>query len=161
MEECEGGQSEEETDLEQAYDSLEIVKQTALDHFNAILQNAQRLAVEAKKDKSQKCQRKYNGKLSRTLLQRKKHQEDLAHKGFLSVSEFMAHVDDQAKKKACLGELVRLTLEASKSEESGPEVGHKQDSKSEKSVPDLLITAALESKCVCQVHHRELLMLRD
>ena len=117
--------------------------------------------MEAEKDKSRKRPRKYNGKSSRTLLRHKKHQEDLACKGFLSVSEFMAHVDDQAKKKARIEELIRLTLKASESEESGPEVGHEQDSRSEKSVPDLLITTALESKCVCQVHHRELLMLRD
>jgi hypothetical protein len=117
--------------------------------------------VEAEKDKSRKRPKKYNGKSSRTLLRHKKRREDLASKGFLPVFEFMAHVNDKAKKKARLEELVRLTLEASESEESGPEVGHEQDSKSEKSVPDLLITAALESKRACQVRHRELLMLRD
>jgi hypothetical protein len=40
-----------ETDIREPYDGPEIVEQTALDHFNAILQKAQRLAAEAEKEK--------------------------------------------------------------------------------------------------------------
>ena len=46
--ECEGGQ---ETEFEETFDGLEIVKQSALDHFNAILQKAQNLAEEAERKK--------------------------------------------------------------------------------------------------------------
>ncbi len=41
---------DEETDLEEPYDDIEIVEQTALDHFNAVLMKAQRLAVKAEKN---------------------------------------------------------------------------------------------------------------
>jgi len=40
LEECKGGQWEEEMDLEDPYNDPEIVEQSALNHFNAILQKA-------------------------------------------------------------------------------------------------------------------------
>jgi len=40
VEECDSGQQEEEMDFEEPFCGLEIVEQSALDHFNAILQKA-------------------------------------------------------------------------------------------------------------------------
>ena len=71
------GQGEEETNLEKQYDGLEIVEQSALDHFNSILQKAQKLAAKAEKNKSQKRPKRYEGKSKRTLKRRKKCGEDL------------------------------------------------------------------------------------
>jgi len=42
---------EEEPDLEESDDGLEIVEQSALDHFNAVLQEAQKLAAKAEREK--------------------------------------------------------------------------------------------------------------
>src|SRR6266566_9082563 len=58
VEECEGGQGEEETDIKDPYDGLEIVEQLELDHFNAILQKAQKLAMEAQGERPQKRPRR-------------------------------------------------------------------------------------------------------
>jgi hypothetical protein len=40
----------EETDLEKPCYGLEIVEQSALDHFNAVLQKAQELAAKAERE---------------------------------------------------------------------------------------------------------------
>jgi hypothetical protein len=48
------GQREKKTNLEKQYDSFKIVEQSALDHFNSILQKAQKLAAKAEKNNSQK-----------------------------------------------------------------------------------------------------------
>ena len=51
-EECESGQKEEETNLDNQYDGdIEIVEQSELDHFNAILQKAQTLAAKKEREK--------------------------------------------------------------------------------------------------------------
>ena len=48
----EGGQEELEANFEELYKGVEIVEQSALDHFNAILQKAQCLAAQAAKNNS-------------------------------------------------------------------------------------------------------------
>jgi len=53
--------------LEEPYYGLEIMEQSELDHFNAVLQKAQKLAAKAERENPQKCPRKYNGKSKRTL----------------------------------------------------------------------------------------------
>ena len=51
-EKCESGQGKEETNLDNSYDGdIEIVKQSELDHFNAILQKAQTLAAKKEREK--------------------------------------------------------------------------------------------------------------
>jgi hypothetical protein len=47
VDECKGGQEEVKMIIEEPYTDLEIVEQSALDHFNSILLKAQRLAVTA------------------------------------------------------------------------------------------------------------------
>ena len=119
VEECEGGQTEEETDLD---DGLEIVEQSALNHFSAILQKAQSLAAEAEKKNPRKRPKRYTGKSEKTLKRRKKHREDLAKKGYLSVFEFIAHVKESAKKKEHMKQLVASATKCGHvSEESEPE----------------------------------------
>ena len=49
VEEHEGGQEDKETEFYALYNGLEIVKQSALDQFNYILLNAQRIAAEAER----------------------------------------------------------------------------------------------------------------
>ena len=72
VEKCGGGQGKEDTDIEELYDDgPKIVKQSELDHFNTILQKAQRIAAEA--EKSQKHPKKYNGKSKRTLKRHKRY----------------------------------------------------------------------------------------
>jgi hypothetical protein len=51
---CEGGQGEEEADIREPYGGPEIVEQSVLDHFNDVLQKAQRLAREAEREKPRK-----------------------------------------------------------------------------------------------------------
>ena len=48
------GQSIDERNLEDPCSGLEIVEQSKLDHFNAILKEAQRVAVKAEREKSRK-----------------------------------------------------------------------------------------------------------
>ena len=149
VKECEGGQREEETDLEEPYDDLEIVEQSALDHFNTVLQKAQSLAAKAEREKSRKRPRRYTGKSKRTLKQHKKCQEDLAKQGYLPVFEFMAHVEAVSKKKKHIEMVVTRAVESEPvSEESAPE-----SSKSD--------TEDLMSKRVGQVCHKKLLIHRD
>jgi hypothetical protein len=155
VEQCEGGQSEEETDLEETHDSLEIVEQSALDHFNNILLKAQELAANAEREKPRKRPKRYDGKSKRTLRRRKKLQEDLRKKGYPSLFDFMARAEDKAKKKARLERLVTMAserpeqLEVSESEES------------EGSAPEELDTGALVSEHTGQVRRKQLLMHRD
>jgi 5-methylcytosine-specific restriction endonuclease McrA len=70
--------------------SVEVVEETALEHFSAILQQAQQLAMKAEKDQhaSRKRPVYYTGKSKRTEYRRKKARRDLATKGFLSLQEF-------------------------------------------------------------------------
>src|SRR5260221_11395018 len=65
--EWEGGQMEEEINVD---DCLEIVEQSALDHFSAVLQEAQRAAAKAEKENPQKCPKRYDSTSKRTLKRR-------------------------------------------------------------------------------------------
>ena len=130
----------EETDSEEPCHGLEIVEQSELDHFSAVLQKAQELAAEAERKKTGKRPRHYDGKSKRTLKRHKKKQEALAAQGYLSVFDFMAHVEEKAKKKKRLEQLVTRALESKQvSKESAP-----------------LDTEALVSKHVGQVRCRNL-----
>jgi hypothetical protein len=129
-----------ETDFEEPYNGLEIVEQSELDHFNAILQEAQRLAAKAEKDKPRKRPKIYYGNSKRTLKRQKNYQEDLAKQGQLSLFGYMAHMENKVKERAHLERLVARTLESEQ-------------------VSDLESEAeALVSERVNQVRRRELLM---
>jgi hypothetical protein len=87
------------------------------------LQKAQILAAKAEKEKPRKRPKRYSGKSERTQRRHRKRQEDLAKQGQRSVFDFMAHVKNNAKKKARLEQLVTRTLECEEvpdSEESAP-----------------------------------------
>jgi len=118
----EAGQGEEEINLEKQYDGLEIVKQSALDHFNSILQKAQKLAAKVERDGLQKWPKRYEGKSKRTLKWCKKCWEDLAKKDFLLVFEFMAVIKEKAQKKAHMEQFVARIMESKQVlEKSAPE----------------------------------------
>jgi hypothetical protein len=97
VEVCEGDLTEEGSDLEDPCHGLEIVEQSALDHFHAVLQKAQRLAAEAENVEPGKHKRKRDGKSERTLRRHTKRREDLAKQGYLSVFDFIAHVKEKRK----------------------------------------------------------------
>lgn len=127
---AEGDQWEKEIDLDDpSDDDLEIVEQSELDHFCAILQKAQRLAADAEREttKSRKRPRKYDGKSKRTLKRREKEQERLEKEGQLSVFGFMARMKERADQRAHMEQLVTSTLKSRQeedvSEESAVEVG--------------------------------------
>jgi hypothetical protein len=73
VDECEGSQEEVEIIIEEPYTDLEIVKQSALDHFNSILLKAQKLAAEAERRNPWKRPKRYDGKSKKTLKQQKKY----------------------------------------------------------------------------------------
>ena len=98
VEECKDGQREEETDIEEPYD-LEIVKQSAFDHFNATLQRAQRLAAQAEKENTWKHPRRYSGKSKRTLKRHIKVKENHTKMEFLPLFEFLAQMKKRALEK--------------------------------------------------------------
>ena len=141
VEECEGGQGEEETDFEEPYVEPEIVEQSALKHFNAVLQEAQRLAAAAEREKPWKHPKWYQGNSKRTQKRHKKYQEDLAKQGYFSVFKFLALVKERAQKKAL------KQGQASESEESAPE-----ELGTEISI--------VRSKHVGQVHRKEVLIYK-
>ena len=145
VEECGGGQGEEETDIEELYDDgPEIVEQSELDHFNTILQKAQRIAAEA--GKSQKRPKKYNGKSERTLKRHKRYQEELAKQGYLPVFEFIACSKEKARKREHMEQLVARARVTEIEQESKESASEEVDTK------DLM------SECAGQVRHRNLLM---
>ena len=137
---CEGGQREEEIDIEEPCYDLEIVEQTALEHFNAVLQKAQEVAAEAEKKNPRKRPRKYTGKSDKTLRRHKKRREDLAKQGFLPVFDFIARM----KERKQLGGAIAGTSESEQA--------------SQESAPEVLDTEALVSKRVGQVRRRSVLM---
>jgi hypothetical protein len=113
-----GGQGEEETDFEEPYDGLEIAEQTALDHFNAILQKAQILATKAEKDKPRKRPRRYSGKSQRTLKRQKDRREALAKQGQLSLFGYMSYMKNKAMEKKPLEQPMTRTSEGEQISES-------------------------------------------
>lgn len=148
-----GGQLEEGTDLEEAEepeDGFEIVEISALDHFSTILREAQRVATKAEEEKLRKCPHWYSGNSKRTLKRRKKVREDLAKQGYLSVFDFIAHVDaKEAAKK----------VQTTQKEHVAASVIEIEDSpKSEESAPEVLGIEDLASKRRGQVCRRNVLM---
>ena len=133
-------------DLKEQYNGLEIAEQFALDHFNAILKEAQRAIAEADKKNPQKCPRKYKGNSKRTLKWHRKNQENLSKQGYLSVFDFMAYVKKTTEKRSHLEQLV---ARASESE---------QVIELKESAPEELDTEGLVSEHMDQVHCRDLLM---
>jgi hypothetical protein len=136
-EEYESSQGEEdsETGFNNPYDDdLEIVEQSALDHFNSILQKAQSLAAKAEIEKPRKRPKRYKGNSERTLKRRKKEQEEFKRQGYGDLSMFGFHV---APKKA-------------REREQAPEESAPEDS-----------DTSSVSECVGQVRHREVLIRRD
>ena len=74
-------------------DGPEITEQSELDHFSAILQHAQKLAIQLEKEKEKSRKRKtprhYTGNSLKTSYRRKKAKLQLAEKGFLGVFEYL------------------------------------------------------------------------
>ncbi len=134
----------EETEVEEPHGCLEIVEQSELDHFSSILQKAQALAAEAERKKPHKHLKRYDGKSTRTLKQQKNFREDLAKQGYLPVFEFMAHMEETAKKRAHMEQLVTRAVE--------------NEQVLEESAPEELDTEDLVSKRTRQVHHQGSLM---
>ena len=142
----------------ESFDCLEIIEQSALNHFTAVLQEVQRIAAEAVKNQPQKRPKKYDGKLARTLKRRKKHKEDLAKQGFFSVFEFIAQVDNKAKKKAHLEQLVAKALEGEQELEESEQESEESVQVLEESMHEELDTRALISKCMGQMHYQVVLI---
>jgi hypothetical protein len=80
----------------------DIIEESELDWFNAILQKAQQVSAQKERERRQTCKqpRTYSGKSERTLKRHKQFKENLEKKGFLSVFDFIAFT----KKKTHLPE---------------------------------------------------------
>ncbi|KAH9038697.1 hypothetical protein EDB85DRAFT_1887750 [Lactarius pseudohatsudake] len=74
-------------------DGPEISEQSELEHFSAVLQHAQQIAVQLEEEKERSRKRKtpkyYNGKSLRTSYRHKKARLQLAEKGFIGVFEYI------------------------------------------------------------------------
>jgi hypothetical protein len=74
---------------------LEIAEQSELEHFSAVLQRAQKIAIQLEKDKdklrTRKCKtpRQYTGNSLKTKYRHKKARLQLAEKGFIGVFEYL------------------------------------------------------------------------
>ena len=112
------GQSIDEINLEDPCSGLEIVEQSKLDHFNAILKEAQRVAVKAEREKSRKRPKTYDGKSKRTLKRHKKHREDLARQGYLPVFDFIARMKEMSNQRTWMEQMAATALESEDSEEA-------------------------------------------
>ena len=97
-----GRSSDKETNLQDNCDGPEIIELSKLDHFVSVLQEAQRVAVEAQREKDkQRTRPKTYTRKSRTSSWRyKKHQDDLMKQGYLPVFDFISHVKKKNKHKA-------------------------------------------------------------
>jgi hypothetical protein len=92
VEDCDDNQGEggDETVSD---DDLEIVEQSALDRFSAILQKAQKTAAEAERQKkSKKRPKTYDGNSDRTKRRNTKKGKDHEKNGYLSVFGYMAYI---------------------------------------------------------------------
>ena len=79
--------------------------------------------MEAERERPRKRSRRYTGTSDRTLRRRRTHREDLAKQGYLSVFEFMAHVEKTTNKRP---HTERLTARPDESE-SAPEESDTED----------------------------------
>jgi uncharacterized protein YyaL (SSP411 family) len=118
------------------------------------LQNAQRLVVEAKRKKPQKCPKRYTEKSKRTLMRHKKHGDDFRNQGFYFMFEFMERMD--AKKKANINQHMETVTEIV--QESKESISEKIKQDLEKSVPEEIEADTLMSKHVGQMSRRKFLM---
>ena len=109
----------------------ELVEVTALEHFSAILQQAQQLATLAQKKQctTQKWPAHYSGRSKRTEYRQKKARNDLALKGFLPLQEYMASKQPESELSPGLGEPHQVHSEAvaSREEEGITKALHTQD----------------------------------
>ena len=162
------GQEEEETEVEEQCNGPEITEQSALNCFNSTLQNALECATKAEHGNPRKRPTRYDGKSKRTLKRRKKHQEDLAKQGYLSVFKFTAYVKEK-NKTIHMDQLVEKPLESKQvMEENAIEVLDSEESiievieVSEDGDCEVLDTEILVPRCMGpdhQVRCTELLML--
>ena len=97
-----GRSSDKESNLQVNCDGPEITEQSKFGHFVSVLQEAQRVAVEAQREKDkQRTRPKTYTRKSRTSSWRyKKHQDDLMKQGYLPVFDFISHVKKKNKHKA-------------------------------------------------------------
>ena len=70
----------------------DIIEESALVRFNAILKKAQQVSAQAERERRKTCKRPrtYNGKSKRMLKRHKQFKDNLEQKGFLSVFDFIA-----------------------------------------------------------------------
>ncbi len=70
----------------------DIIEESALVWFNAILKKAQQVSAQAERERRKTCKwpRTYNSKSKRTLKRHKQFKDNLEQKGFLSVFNFIA-----------------------------------------------------------------------
>ena len=94
----------EDNDDYSSSNSSEIIEESALEHFSAVLQEAQRLAIQAEKARNERNQwpKRYTGKSATTMYRHKKEQEKMASKGFLKLGDFLQRKGEEAKAKARL-----------------------------------------------------------
>ena len=97
-----GRSSDKESNLQDNCDGPEIIEQSKFGHFVSVLQEAQRVAVEAQREKDKQSTRpKTYTRKSRTSSWRyKKHQDDLMKQGYFPVFDFISHVKKKNKHKA-------------------------------------------------------------
>ena len=79
-----------DTDLD---DLADAPKQSDVEHFASMLQEAQRIAVEIKRhetEQKRKMPKTYRGNSKKTLYRREKARKALASKGFLDIASFIA-----------------------------------------------------------------------
>jgi hypothetical protein len=90
----EGQMSGEENASGETYDSdFEILEQSALDSFTAILQKAQRIATEAEKKNFRKRAKTYDGKSERSQRRHKKCQKDFEKQGYPSMLKYFKPIE--------------------------------------------------------------------
>ena len=93
-----------------ASDTPEIVELSEIEHFTAVLQYAQRLAVEAERAKKRTQATHPPGKSERTMRRHKRAQRMLAEKGFLSLPEFVRRTSERENQKAKINAMVAAAM---------------------------------------------------
>src|SRR6266702_3905761 len=105
-------------------DGPEIAEQSELEHFSAVLQHAQQIAIQLEKEKERsrkrKTPRRYTGKSLKTSYWHKRARLQLAEKGFLGVFEYISLQKHARAQKASNG-ASDLTQEPSAKEGPVPE----------------------------------------
>ena len=111
-------------------DGPEIAEQLELEHFSAVLQHAQQIAIQLEKEKemSRKCKtpRHYTGKSLKASYQHKRARLQLAEKGFLGVFKYIGLQKHTRAQKVSNG-ASDLTQEPSAKEGPVPEEEEEED----------------------------------